>query len=163
MLMIETSRLLLRDFGPEDVAMLRLYHADPRYREHYDAPGDAVAIVHQAMTWAEERPRRCFQLAILCGADSPVIGSVGVRLVDAMARVAEVGAELAPEAWGKGYAEEALATLIDFARRELGLRRVEARSAGANHRAHRLMKRLGFAKVGPEDAGGQQKFGRDLE
>lgn len=134
MLRIRTERLLLRDFLPGD----RLsYQADPRYLEHYEETPDEAAIRAQARAWASEEPRLRYQLAVVL--EGQLIGCVGARGDEG--GCFELGAELDPGHWGRGYATEAMRGLLDW----LGprVRALSAETAPGNERAHRLAARFG--------------------
>ncbi|HYO74910.1 MAG TPA: GNAT family N-acetyltransferase, partial [Thermoanaerobaculia bacterium] len=146
---LSSARLLLRDFDDDDAARVFEYQSSPAYLEHYDdavPTRDAVrSLVALFRRWAEELPRRNYQLAITL--DSYLIGTCGIR--QPAGETAEFGCELDPRFWRHGYAHEASATLLAFARQELQLERVIARTLPANRAAIRLAETLGF-----EDAGG---------
>ena len=127
---IVTARLLLRDPRPEDARALAAYQADPRYLEHYPERPDAEQIVRLACQWADESPRLNYQL----------------------------GVEIDPRHWGAGHGREALAGLIEFGRRELGVDRLQAVTESSNARVHRLLRGLGFTEQAK--SGSQIRFER---
>jgi RimJ/RimL family protein N-acetyltransferase len=92
--------------------------------------------------WSLLRPRAKYQLAIVHGA--ALIGSCGIRCSAADAIEAEFGCELAPVAWGHGYAAEASRAILAFGFRELRLRRIVARTTATNRHAIALARRLGM-------------------
>jgi len=142
---LATARLVLRDPEPADARALAAYQSDARYLAHYTEPPDADAIIATACRWAAESPRRNHQFVVTLG--DAVIGCAGVR------EAGDLGIELDPRHWGKGYAREALTALIAFARDELGIARLTASTAATNARAHRLVEALGFHPLpadGPE-------------
>lgn len=53
-----------------------------------------------------------------------------------------------PARWGVGLGSDALAVLIDASFDAWGLHRVAAKSEAANERAHRWLRRAGFAREG---------------
>jgi [ribosomal protein S5]-alanine N-acetyltransferase len=151
-----TSRLILREAEPDDALALASYQSDSRYREHYpESPGpqgeilDAQGIVRLARLWAADLPRLNYQLIITLGPGGKVIGCAGLRQAGYPPGEAEVGFELDPEYWGAGYAREALAALIEFARSVVGAQRVWALTAPTNVRAHRLVQGMGFSVAPP--------------
>ncbi len=151
-----TSRLILREARPDDALALASYQSDPRYRAHYpESPGaqseipDAQRIVQLARLWATDLPRLNYQLIITLGLGGTVIGCAGLRQAGYPHREAEVGIELDPEYWGAGYAREALATLIEFARSQVGAQRLWALTTPTDVRAHRLVQGMGFSLAPP--------------
>lgn len=142
---IRTPRLLLREFVPGDLPALAAYHADPRYREFYARadlrPGHEAELLSVFLRWARECPRKNYQLAITRGGE--LIGCGGVRT----SRSPELGLELAPRWWGRGYAAEAAHALLRFGFEDLGVAEIRGTSAIGNTRVERLVRRLGFERV----------------
>jgi RimJ/RimL family protein N-acetyltransferase len=150
---LTTPRLVLRDYVAADLDALLAYQADPRARAFY-GPGEAPLsgmpdLLRTFLGWAREEPRRNWQLAI-ARREAPhhAIGSGGLRQGGAGAGRADLGLELAPDAWGQGYGAEAASALVDFGFRELGLVTIRGETVSANARVARLLQRLGFRRVG---------------
>jgi len=148
---ITTDRLLLREFVEEDRHALLCYQNDPRYLRFYDGDHrteeDAREMVGWFLGYQRESPRGRFQLAITLRSDGTLIGNCGVRTVDPVAGEAEMGCELDPEQWGRGYAREAIAAMLRFGFGELGLRTIRTSSIPENVAAARLVERFGFRRT----------------
>jgi [ribosomal protein S5]-alanine N-acetyltransferase len=147
-----TKRLLLREFAERDLLALVAYQADPRYVEFWpeEAPPDQTRHLFDLFRrWADERPRRNYQLAV-ARLQSPheLIGNCGIRGRGLEDGAAEFGIELAPQWWGHGYATEAARAILGFGFRELGLREVRGLSVTENARVTRMVPRLGFTRLG---------------
>ena len=154
-----TARLVLRDFVPEDEEPVRAYRRDPRYLAQYppndDPMTEAAHFVVRCRSWAAERPRRKFQLALALRPDGPLVGNAGLRLLEPGG--GEIGYELDPRFWGRGLAGEAVDALLRFGFGALGLRRVEATTGTGNLRSVRLLRRRGFARERAPAAGPDQR------
>ena len=147
---IRTGRLVLREFSEGDLDDLLAYHADPRYGAFY-APEERTVehtrkLLDMFLGWAQEEPRRFYQLAIT-RADE-LIGNCGVRKPVWDGSDAEFGIELNPEHWGHGYAEEAARASLGFAFTELGVEVVRGQSVSRNEGAAKLVRKLGFVSSG---------------
>ncbi|HEX6094921.1 MAG TPA: endonuclease V [Thermoanaerobaculia bacterium] len=133
---LRSPRLLLRDFDDADAARVFEYQQSPAYLQHYDAPTptreDVRNLIERFRRWATEIPRTSYQLAITL--DSYLIGTCGVRRLQN--EPAEFGCELDPRFWGHGYALEASATLLTFARDELQIHRILRPNAPGQPRRH---------------------------
>ena len=92
--------------------------------------------------WSLPRRRIRYQLAIVHGA--VLIGNCGIRQPGRDAVEAEFGCELAPAAWGHGYAAEASRAIFSFGFTELRLQRIFANTNTANSPAIALARRLGM-------------------
>jgi RimJ/RimL family protein N-acetyltransferase len=88
--------------------------------------------------------RTLFQWGIAERSGADVIGTVTLASLSREHGRAEVGYAVARRVWGQGYAGEALAELIAFAFRSLGLRRLEADVDPRNTRSVRVLERLRF-------------------
>jgi RimJ/RimL family protein N-acetyltransferase len=75
-----------------------------------------------------------------------VIGMVGLHHIDRNAAVAQIAYEIEFAHSGKGLAIEAAQRIIEHARAELGLRRIEAHIGSENSRSIHLAERLGFVR-----------------
>lgn len=148
-MILPTPRLILREFQPDDVEPILAYQSEPAYLEHNGRTpptrDQVVAFVELMVAWRDAVPRTRFQLVITL--DGRLIGTCGVRGEHPDATEAEYGCELAPAAWGHGFAEEASRPLLDFGFRELGLERIIAVTQPGNMPAVRLAETLGFTCV----------------
>ena len=83
----------------------------------------------------------CFGI-VPAGLERPV-GLIQLRAVEPTFQTAEWGFELGRPYWGNGLFREMAALFLDFAFDTVGVERLEARSAVANTRACRVLRRLG--------------------
>ena len=79
--------------------------------------------------------------------DSQFIGTCDLSEIDRRHRRAEVGFMLGREAWGQGYASEAMQAVLSYAATQ-GLRRLLARTHLGNRRSESLLAKLGFEEEG---------------
>ncbi len=151
---LETERLVLRDFVIEDWPTVLAYQRDPRYNRYYpdrwvDRSDDEVrAFVQRLIDCQHESPRRTFQLAITLPETGAVIGNCGVRRKPGTEWDAEIGYELNPEHWGRGYATEVARTMVAFGFDELGLHRVSARCIADNLASANVLRKVGMRLEG---------------
>ena len=100
-------------------------------------------IGHQA-----EQPRRKFQLAITLPDDEQVIGNCGIRRKPEQDWEADIGFELAPEYWGRGYATEVTLAMVNFGFRELELHRISSWCIADNAASARVLEKVGLRPEG---------------
>jgi RimJ/RimL family protein N-acetyltransferase len=102
-------------------------------------------------SWLEQAVRdgRTLPLAIVDAATGAVLGSCDIRRPepDDPDR-GEIGYLLVPEARGRGAATRAMALLVGWAFRELGMRRVQALVHPDNPASMAVLERLGFQREG---------------
>ena len=147
--MIETERLVLRQWREADRAPWAALNADPQVMEHFPAlltreESDRAMDRQVALIAAQGRGF----MALERRADGAFLGFVGVKSSPAelpFDRAPEIGWRLAQRAWGCGYASEAArAVLADaFAR---GATRVVSFTAVTNARSQAVMARIGMER-----------------
>ena len=149
--LLQTERLVLRRFRPEDAPAFAAYRSEPdiaRYQS-WDAPYSLADAKRMAAEMATANPQDLgwFQYAVERNDQPGLIGDVGVCRSDE-GRQAELGFTFAPEHQGHGYAREAVARIVEFLLVEEGLHRLTAGADGRNDRSARLLERVGFRREG---------------
>ncbi len=146
--MIDTERLLLRPFRPEDLPAFAAYSSVPEVArsQSWDttfslADAEAFLASQQAVTFGQ--PGEWVQLAAVERAGGELCGDCAVRVEGA---TAELGVTFAPAFQGRGLAGEALAAVVDRLFAEHGIHRVYAETDDRNAGVHRLFERLGFRR-----------------
>lgn len=151
-MLYQTERLALREFTESDWAAVQAYQSTPAYQRFYPEVGvsedDARAFVSRFLAWQRETPRWRYQWAVLLRRSNRLVGNCGLRLSAPGSREAEIGCELAPEQWGRGYPLEAGRLLLGIGFEELGLHRVYAQCVADNVDAICLAERLGLRQEG---------------
>lgn len=152
-LRLETPRLVLRPFRHADAADLFAVFCDPevfRYTpvggwKHVDEAHQRIARDVTMMAAGDY-----LRLAVERREDARVVGEVLLFNFAKESRRAELGYALARDAWGCGYAGEALPQLVGHAFKELDLNRLEAIIDPRNAASARVLERLGFAHEGTQ-------------
>jgi [ribosomal protein S5]-alanine N-acetyltransferase len=149
---LRTARLVLGAFEPDDAAELQRLAGD---REIADT---TLTIPHpyemdHALAWIgnqrkESARGRAANFAIRLSTGSPIIGSCGLRDIDAEHLQAELGFWIGKEWWGHGYASEAAAAVIRFGFETLGLNRICAHHMVRNPAAGKVLQHVGMLREG---------------
>ena len=144
---LETSRLLLRRPRPEDAAVIfQRYASDadvtrflgwPRHRSIDDT---RAFLGFSAAQW-ERHPAGPY--LIWTRDDGQLLGGTGLECVGPSEAV--TGYVLAKDAWGKGYATEALNAMIDVAGR-IGIARLYAFCHPDHAPSRRVLEKCGFMR-----------------
>ena len=149
---IATDQLVLREFVTEDWPAVLAFQRDPRYLRFSpwaDRTGAEVRdFVQMFVDQQAERPRRKFQLAITLPDGGRLIGNCGIRRKPDSDWEADIGYELAPEHWRRGYATEAALALVEFGFRELELHRISSWCIADNAASARVLERVGLRAEG---------------
>ena len=147
---IQTTRLLLRDYRPEDLDAYFDLHSQPQVWEQsrekaISQKGEASKMLgdlisHQISSDVGYRA--------LCLKDGTYIGEAGILQVEKEYGRCRLGCNLLPEYWGQGYAAEITQALLHLTFAMLKLERAEAYVLSDNARACRAMEKAGLMKEG---------------
>jgi RimJ/RimL family protein N-acetyltransferase/dihydrofolate reductase len=146
---LETERLILRRPRPEDAqAIFDRYASDPEATHWMSFPRHrTVAETREFLASSESEWERSpgGPYLIESRADGRLLGGTGLRFETE--RRAETGYILARDAWGKGYATEALRAVIDAAE-TAGVARLEALCHPDHVRSSHVLEKCGFVREG---------------
>ena len=149
---LETARLLLRDFKLADWPAVMAYQNDQRYLRYYHwkyrSSVEVREFVQAFISWQRQRPRRKYQLVAMLKQSGELIGNCGIRGSDENTFAGQLGYEVAPDYWGKGYATEAARAVLDFGFTKLKLERISAECVLENQRSCRVLEKLGMQQEG---------------
>ncbi|GCE08944.1 GNAT family N-acetyltransferase [Dictyobacter aurantiacus] len=145
---LQTDRLLIREFQPDDFAALREVDADskvqsPRGLEALPETQTRDTILY-SMVAQQESPRLLYQLAIQLPTSPSLIGWCRLRLASVDKQEAELGYCLAYRFWGQGYATEAASSLLQFGFEVLCLHRIVAGCLATNRVSAHVLEKLGM-------------------
>lgn len=154
---LTTNRLLLRNFTKADAQAVFAIFSDARVTEFYDL--DTFTLLEQAeqivasrmQSNAEPSSGQLRWAICLSSAPDTVIGSCGFHSCNSAFQSIEIGYELHPDYWGKGYALEAIRAMLDFcftSNIPFHVNRVAATTDLDSHRSIALLRKLGFAEEG---------------
>ena len=145
---LETERLILRRWRPEDLEPFAAINADPRVVEHF--PGalsreesDALAARIEAHFAAHGFAQWAVEVRGLV----PFAGFIGLSVPQFEAHFTpcvEIGWRLAATCWGSGYATEGASAALAFGFEALGLAEIVSFTVPANVRSRRVMEKLGM-------------------
>lgn len=151
--MIETTRLILREWTDEDDAPFAELNADPEVMRHFpktltrQESDDLIIRFKKRLTengyclWAVELKK-----------NREFIGAIGLSYIDAESDIphvpfVEVGWRLARNHWRNGYAFEGANASLAYAFNQLNLDAVYAFTAKTNVPSESLMKKLGMTNT----------------
>ena len=148
---LETERLLLRPFGPDDLEALfaiqanesvaRWLYNDPRTLEE---TRELLARKIGGATLRDEG--EWLSAAAVLRMTGELVGDVSLHWASEAHGQGELGFVVHPEHQGRGYATEASRPLLDFAFGPLGLHRVIGRLEPRNAGSARVLEKLGMRR-----------------
>ena len=147
-MILETARLRVREFVPEDADALEAVLGDPVAMQYYPAAFDRAEIDN----WIRRNRARYvdpgFGLwAMLLKDSGELIGDCGcyVREVDGNYEF-ELGWHVRPDLWGRGYAAEAAQGCIEYGFSTLGAERIIALVRPENLSSCRVAEKVGMRR-----------------
>jgi len=143
---LQTARLLLREFTPLDADALTLVLSDPETMRYYPAPYDRAGVEQ----WIE-RNRKRYQYdgvglwAMELTKTQQIIGDCGIILQQVEGeRLYEIGYHLRRDFWGQGLATEAAIACRDWAFAHLKAERLISLIRPENLPSCRVAERTGM-------------------
>jgi [ribosomal protein S5]-alanine N-acetyltransferase len=150
MYVLETARLVLRDFASSDLDTAHAYASDldvTRYTSFGpNTRSETAVFLDSAIARARAKPRTDYALAIQLKESGFHIGGTGLH--DPNHGQWEIGYVLARPYWGKGLATELVQALVDFGFEKLGAEKIWAPVDAANTASGRVLEKSGFTLEG---------------
>ncbi|GED13593.1 GNAT family N-acetyltransferase [Aneurinibacillus migulanus] len=146
-----TERLHLRKMKVSDSSSLFKIWSDPdvtRFMNvdcftHENQAKDMIKLLDELA-----QDSKAIRFSIIELESNEIIGSCGYNSLDFENEKAEIGYDLAKAFWGKGYASEAIYSLLDYAFSSLKLNRLEAKVEPENVNSIKVLQKLNFTFEG---------------
>lgn len=144
---IETERLALREVTADDAEFILELLNDPGWVRSLGDKGfrtvEAVTeYIAERYTASYEKFGFGFYRVALRDSDTPV-GLCGLIKRDSLEDV-DIGFGFMEKFWGKGYAAESAAAMLDHARNTLGIERVIAITSPTNDASAKVLEKIGL-------------------
>lgn len=147
-MLIASERLILREFTFEDWQPVLAYQSDSRYLQFCEWENrkrkDIEAFIQMFLEQQQQLPRIKFQLAVILKSEHKLIGNCGIRKENSFSDEAELGYEISPSYWGKGYATEAASNILKFGFEDLKLYRIYSRCIAENIASKTVLQKIGM-------------------
>lgn len=148
---LHTERLHLRKMKVSDSASLFNIWSDPEVTKfmniiRFTDENQAIEMIHLLDELSQDN--KAIRFSIIVQESNEIIGSCGYNFLDFENAKAEIGYDLAKSHWGKGYATEAISSLLTHAFSSLKLNRMEAKVDPENVNSIRLLEKLNFTFEG---------------
>ena len=147
---IETNRLLLRNFTEEDARLLYELNLDPEVIKYtYDPIKDvdhAKQILQQVIL-PQYTLYNHGRWAVHVKPELEFIGWCGLKCIPARNEI-DLGYRFIKNAWGNGYATEAAYACIKYGFEKLKLPRIIGRAVPANFGSFNVLEKCGLSFIG---------------
>lgn len=148
---LHTERLHLRKMKVSDSSSLFKIWSDPEVTKFMNI--NCFTDENQAKDMIKlldelSQDNKAIRFSIIEIESNEIIGSCGYNSIDFENAKAEIGYDIARAFWGRGYASEAICSLLDYAFSSLKLNRIEAKVEPANVNSVKVLQRLNFTFEG---------------
>jgi [ribosomal protein S5]-alanine N-acetyltransferase len=144
---LETERLILRQFTPHDAEFIFEQLNDPAWIQNIGNRN--IRTMDDARAYIINGPRASYEKngfglwLIILKETGESIGMCGLIRRDGLEDV-DIGYALLPKFWSKGYAVEAARATKDYAKNVIGLKRIVAIVDPANESSIRVLEKIGL-------------------
>ncbi len=145
---LETTRLRLRLFTHDDLQIMFRLNTDPDVIKYADTAARDMEEVRKRL---EQGPLSDYKkygygrFAVELKETGNVIGFCGIKYLPEI-DLPEVGFRYLKEYWGRGIGTEAASVCVDFARDDLGIKKLVALIIPGNIASIRVAEKLGMTK-----------------
>ncbi|MFJ7666318.1 GNAT family N-acetyltransferase [Lysinibacillus sp. NPDC097195] len=148
---LETDRLILREITADDVGDVFRCFSNDYVTQYYGLT--SFTTEQQAQKLVESfsksfQEKRGMRWGIERKDVKGLIGTIGFNAWSPNHKRAEIGYELHPDYWRKGYAKEAITEVLSFGFSNLALHRIGAIVFIDNEGSNQLLRKLGFQEEG---------------
>lgn len=148
---LETERLTMRRVAEQDTDFLFRHFSNPSVTQYLlDQPPLKERTEAEEIVSFYNNPNQttCNRWVLASKHDQQVVGTCGFHKWDKRYDRAEIGYDLAPDAWGQGLMSEALRAALEYGFETMGLNRVDALAYVENDRSVKLLEKMGFKNEG---------------
>ncbi|WP_066052112.1 GNAT family N-acetyltransferase [Robertmurraya korlensis] len=148
---LETERLVLREISKEDAEGIFACFSNVKVTRYYGQ--DTLENIEQAEAFVDFfansfKENRGIRWGIELKGTQGLIGTIGFNAWSTKHKRAEIGYEIHPNHWRKGYTFEAISKVIEHGFNEFGLTRIGAVVFTDNEASNKLLTKMGFLKEG---------------
>jgi RimJ/RimL family protein N-acetyltransferase len=147
---LETERLLLREFDEGDAGPFYALGSDPAIIRYTGDPGGGLKSVEHALEILRTRPMADYRKygfgrwACVHKASGEVIGFAGLKYLDDLGED-DLGYRFLPAYWGLGLATEAGRAVLEYGFTRLGLSRIIGLVVPDHGASVRVLEKLGLS------------------
>ncbi|MDP4087035.1 MAG: GNAT family N-acetyltransferase [Bacillota bacterium] len=148
---LETDRLILRQITESDTKDIFSILSQNEVTSYYGQ--ESMKNMEQAKEFirffeGKYHENRGIRWGIERKSQKGLIGTIGLDALVPNHKRADVGYEIHPDHWRKGYASEAVSRVLSYGFHTLGLRRIGAVVFPENIASIKLLEKMGFQKEG---------------
>lgn len=143
--MIETARLVLREFRDSDLADIEEYAGDPEVVRYLPWGPNTLEQTREFLSKIQAT-RPDHEFAIELKEEKRVVGACRLTVKDRLNRSGDIGYVLNRRYWGCGYIPEAAGALLELGFGAVKMHRIWARCDVLNVASARVMEKIGMRR-----------------
>lgn len=148
---LETNRLVLRELTMEDAEGIFACFSNDDVTRFYGQ--ETLKSIEEAEKFVDffsknYREKRGIRWGIERKGTKGIIGTIGFNSWSPKHKRAEIGYEIHPEQWRKGYTSEAVSQVLSYGFDVMDLTRIGAVVFIENEASNKLLEKVGFQKEG---------------
>jgi [ribosomal protein S5]-alanine N-acetyltransferase len=148
---LETERLLYREITEGDAEKIFSILSFDEVTRHYGQ--ESLTNINQAIEFIRHFQKKYDEKSgIRWGIERKdtrqLIGTIGFHALVSKHKRAEIGYEIHPDHWRKGFASEAVSKMLFYGFKDLGLSRIGAVVFTENAASNKLLTKMGFEQEG---------------
>lgn len=150
---LETERLFLKCIGYDDAEFFYKQFSTAEVNQYlFDV--EPCSSVEEAKEWVdfylESEPGNQHRWIMVLKENGEKVGTCGFHCWNRETGEIEMGYDLQPSYWRKGYTREALTAIIKFAAEKMKVKKIFAHISVDNIASIRLCEKMGFVKTGEQ-------------
>ncbi|MFT0803439.1 GNAT family N-acetyltransferase [Bacillus swezeyi] len=148
---LDTERLILREITHDDAEGIFACFSNDNITRFYGQ--DSLETIDQARGFVDFfaknfEEKKGMRWGIERKGEKGLIGTIGFNVWSPKHKRAEIGYEIHPDHWRKGYMSEAVSKILSYGSETLGLTRIGAVVFIENAASNNLLTKMGFQKEG---------------
>ncbi|MCP3738441.1 GNAT family N-acetyltransferase [Rossellomorea sp. BNER] len=148
---LRTDHLILREITEQDAPALFEYFSSDKAMQFYGMNPlttlEQMEYIVKGMASGYEK-KQAVRWGVQLKDHQELIGTIGFNNWSRMHKKAELGYDLNPRHWRKGYMFEAISKVIQYGFDEISLNRIGAFVYLDNEASNRILEKIGFHKEG---------------
>lgn len=149
---LETSRLTVRPFTPDDLQLVAELHRDPDVGRYMGGIWTEAEIAEALARFVAEQAERGHSKWAVFTREGVFVGRAGVSLWPATGEL-ELGYAFRPVFWGQGLATEAARAVAGWTFANTEVAHIIAFTHPRNYGSQRVLERIGMVRLDDRDMG----------
>jgi ribosomal-protein-alanine N-acetyltransferase len=146
-IILETPRLLLREFNPADASLFYELNSDPEVVRYVGEPvlknsAEALVIMEERI-FPQYEKYNLGRWAVELKSTGGFLGWCGIKFIEEKEEF-DLGYRFSQKHWRKGYGTESAKAVLEFGHREIKIRKITGKALLGNTGSIRILEKIGM-------------------